>query len=525
MIFIQDHKNIILKLILASVLLLSAMPNCSAVTLTYVDGTWSNAVRTGDTVDCPGYLNTMENRLNENYVTWGYPSGTSTCPNPPTVTTQSGYGFDGTQSQEVIPGAIINLGEFTHYNHPIVSGGAITSVRLSIYLNLSGSIVGPINYTVNHDETSNSGACPPTCCPSNNCCYWNTALSPDDWDCRGTCSINCRDYSYYNPPPAQYICCGERGDYSPPCCAYTPCLSPCPDRASFPGTQSDVEFEVDGKNYTLEILGFAKCDDPSKPVTYFVTQEGGENSSCLYGRISGNSPSINIVKYTNGTDVSSADDPKRPTFSSGCPVLWTYKVSNDGNVDNLTITDVTDNVTGSVYPHTPSYFVGGDTDSNGKLGLTEVWVYNVTGTAISCGSEECECAYSNNATVNATYAEESLTDNDTSYYRAITTRVNAGDDLAVCEIPRTVELTGTNPCDPEGTGEYNWTTNGNGTFDDFTKLIANYTMGLEEIARGWVNLTLSANGTCPSATASDIMNLTIVKKPNVVIVVIEPKQN
>lgn len=505
-------KKIMSKLILASILLLSTIPNSSAVIID-IDGMWSDAVGGS----CKDYLNTPGDTTNENYVAWGIPS--SGCPTPKTVVTQSGYGFIGEQDKDILPGASFKLGKFTHYNHPIQGGSGISRVNLSIYLNISGTEVGPITYVVDHDETPNSGACAPTCCPTNNCCYWST--SANDWLCRGgSCSVNCAGYSRTNPPPAQYRCCGESGALGT-CCAYTPCLSPCPDRASFPGTQSYVEFTVDGKKYTLQILGFAKCDDPSKPVTYFVTQENGENYSCLYGRITGNSPSINIVKYTNGTDVSSPNDSDRPTFSSGCPVLWTYKVTNDGNVDNLTITDVTDNITGPV----SSYFVGGDTDSNGKLGLTEVWTYNVTGTAISCGSEECECAYSNNATVNATYAEGSLTDNDTSYYLAVTTRVNAGDDLAVCEIPRTVQLTGTNPCDPEGTGEYNWTTNGNGTFDDFAKLIANYTMGLEEIARGWVNLTLSANGTCPAATASDIMNLTIVKKPNVVIEVIEPEQN
>ena len=49
-------------------------------------------------------------------------------------------------------------------------------------------------------------------------------------------------------------------------------------------------------------------------------------------------PAIDIEKATNGQD---ADNPTGPSIPAGDPVLWTYEVTNTGNVDldNVVVTD------------------------------------------------------------------------------------------------------------------------------------------------------------------------------------------
>jgi len=522
--------KLILKIIV-SLILLFAVPSCSGLNLTNVDGSWSLA-GPGTNPTCPsciGYANTPADTANENIVGYGgyYVGDTFTCPTTkPNFDRQSGFGFDGSGKQQILPGQIINLGVFRHHNKPINTLCPLQYVTLTIVLDIEGLSTDPsFSYKMNLHETTNwddgcDGTCP-TGTDGTRCCYWNTALSPDDWECRGT---GCTSTYCDGTPVRSRRCCQDSdtaNDDYPPYCRYTPCNAECPDRVWWDNTGSSTTFTIDGKSYTLQILGFAACSDPNSAINSFVTQEGVDNYACLYGRITGNTPSIHIEKYTNGTDVSSPTDPDRPTFNSGCPVLWTYKVTNDGNVD-LHIADVTDNITGRL---DPTYYVGGDVNYDSWLNLTELWIYNRTGTAISCGSEDCECDYANNVTVNGTYSGGSVTDNDTSYYHAVQTRINAGSDQSVCEIPNGTMLTGTSSCAPEGLVTYKWTTNGTGVFNDSTKLIANYTWSFSDVLKGIVGFRLYSNGTCPAATASDIMNLTIVKKPNVVIEVIEPKQN
>lgn len=505
------HSKIYILLILISVLLLASMPSCSAVTLTYVDGTWGSA--TGTT---PCYRNT-DDTSDENTVAW--PSA-DPCPNPKTDTSHSGYGFDGEGTQEILPGAIIKLGTFCHYNRPVSS--SISSVDLSVYLNFEGTIVGPITYTINHEETSNGQTCPGGICPTTGCCI----RSGGSWRCNptGTCTSG---YCSGTPVAARR-CCGQSGawDDTNTYCKYTPCDSPCPDKPSFPSSSSSVTFTVEGKSYTLEMLGFADCNDPSKPINYFITQEGASNCACLYGRITGNTPSIFVEKRTNNIHVLSASDPNRPTISSGCPVTWTYLVTNDGNVDlsSVSVTDSKPGVTPVDVDANSDGYNDGDTDKDHILDLTEMWTYTATGTAISC-SPGCECDYSNTATATASGGSTSVSDTDPSYYHAVTTTVNAGADQAICEIPGTVPLTGLSSCAPSGV-TYKWTTSGTGTFSPNNALSTTYTIGAGDIptgqASGQVTLTLTATGTCPSAITSDSMVLTVVDKPIAQIQVLAP---
>ena len=109
----------------------------------------------------------------------------------------------------------------------------------------------------------------------------------------------------------------------------------------------------------------------------------------------GSSPGINIVTTTNG-----ADGLQIPADAA---VNWRYTVTNTGNVA-LNDIAVTDNR--SV---TPAY-VSGDTNANGRLDLTETWIYEATDTALA-GS------YANTGTVTAMPpAGARVTDDDTSSY-------------------------------------------------------------------------------------------------------------
>ena len=76
----------------------------------------------------------------------------------------------------------------------------------------------------------------------------------------------------------------------------------------------------------------------------------------------------------------------------GSPVSWIYTVTNTGNVplSNVKVTD--DKGVVPVYN-------SGDTNLDGKLDLTESWVYSANGTAIS-GS------YQNIGTTTGSYTDE-----------------------------------------------------------------------------------------------------------------------
>ena len=93
---------------------------------------------------------------------------------------------------------------------------------------------------------------------------------------------------------------------------------------------------------------------------------------------------------------------------TGEPIKWRYTVTNVGNVPLSNIA-VTDSKTGV----TPAY-VSGDTNGNGRLDLTETWIYEASGTAITGN-------YSNTGTASGKFTDSgghSRTDTatDTSSY-------------------------------------------------------------------------------------------------------------
>jgi hypothetical protein len=105
-------------------------------------------------------------------------------------------------------------------------------------------------------------------------------------------------------------------------------------------------------------------------------------------------PSIFIDKVTNGADGLNILADK--------PIIWTYNVSNIGNVP-LSGVSLTDDKEGIITNFS------GDTDSDGLLDTNEVWTYTKTGTA-QAGN------YSNTGNVTGSYNGTPVTASDPSSY-------------------------------------------------------------------------------------------------------------
>lgn len=125
------------------------------------------------------------------------------------------------------------------------------------------------------------------------------------------------------------------------------------------------------------------------------------------------SAAILIEKFTNGQD---ADVPPGPIVGINSNITWTYEVSNVSNKPNIDLEDVTveDDLLGSITPH----FVGGDTNSDGKLNIGEIWIYKKTLSKSAILGQ-----YSNIGTASATAKVGNKTvevmDSDASHYYGI----------------------------------------------------------------------------------------------------------
>ncbi|MBK6954504.1 MAG: hypothetical protein IPH27_03090 [Actinomycetales bacterium] len=142
------------------------------------------------------------------------------------------------------------------------------------------------------------------------------------------------------------------------------------------------------------------------------------------GLIPPSTPSVALKKFTNGQD---ADTPTGPNIPVGGAVLWRYELRNTGDRPMVGVSITDDAGT----PATPaddwtmtkaSGYVSGDTDNDGALDLTEVWVFQRTGVAV-------EGQYANLAAVTAQAADNanqpiaalgSYTDDDPSHYWGLT---------------------------------------------------------------------------------------------------------
>jgi LruC domain-containing protein len=90
-------------------------------------------------------------------------------------------------------------------------------------------------------------------------------------------------------------------------------------------------------------------------------------------------PAVSIVKYTNGHIANNPDGMDVPLINPGDPVLWTYKVTNTGQLAvaraDVSVTDDQTGVT-PVYDHE----ISGNGDATFDPG--EVWLYKASGTAV-----------------------------------------------------------------------------------------------------------------------------------------------
>ncbi len=117
----------------------------------------------------------------------------------------------------------------------------------------------------------------------------------------------------------------------------------------------------------------------------------------------GSEPGIGIVKVTNGSD----DEVGPGQFIvAGAPIVWTYTVTNEGNVALTDVAVTDDNGT----PSDPSddliaAYVSGDLNDDGLLDVDEIWVFEATGVA-TAGD------YHNVAEVEGTPPEETNPEGD-----------------------------------------------------------------------------------------------------------------
>jgi hypothetical protein len=146
---------------------------------------------------------------------------------------QSGFGFEGVYGTNMpTDGASFKLGTFTHYNSvtngDLADYNPLEKVRLTI--TLSGGVNAALQYTITLVETVNDD---------------DPCMFPDA----------------PNDPP-----CGEKVTI-----------------ASEPLQTSTIQ--IQRKQYTLEMVGFADCDVPGTPTNTFYTHEMAADRACLYARL------------------------------------------------------------------------------------------------------------------------------------------------------------------------------------------------------------------------------------------------
>ena len=248
---------------------LSAMIVSAAdYTITSSSGIW-NSVSGGSSVTGVG----------TNEVRWGTPAefGGS----------KSGLHFDGQGSQSFNEGENFLIGELTHLNWPITSGGGANGATLGVTLVFSSPSVSPnpeFNFDFDVLETPNE----------------------NDLD-------DCDDSIQQSN-------------------------TPCDDRITFPSSYGEEAYTIGDKLYTLKILGFVDSYPSGSPVSQFITEERKTSSAYLVGTLSSvlvEEPQITLVSKTvNGQTEESAPG---LTLYIGDPITWEYLVQNTGNV---ALTDV-----------------------------------------------------------------------------------------------------------------------------------------------------------------------------------------
>jgi len=156
---------------------------------------------------------------------------------------------------------------------------------------------------------------------------------------------------------------------------------------SKPGANLDKSL-IENTNWWVRLQSTNGGADSAKTGGFIGTIPGG-------GTPPPPNPSIFIDKVTNGADGLN--------ILAGKPIIWTYKVSNIGNVP-LSSVSLTDDKEGII-----SNFISGDANNNTLLDTDEVWTYTKTGIA-QPGS------YSNTGSVTGSYNGTPVNSSDPSSY-------------------------------------------------------------------------------------------------------------
>ncbi len=362
--------------------------------------------------------------------------------------TKSGMRFDG-QSASFTTGQEFCLGQLTHFNWPITNAASGAKLRVSLHFATPSISTDPtFDFDIAIDETTN---------PSTTC-----ALSS---------------------------------------CTYSPCSTiPCPDRISWSNSIPTQTFTIGSDTYTLQMVGFKDSCPSGNLVTKLVTQETMDNKAYLVGKIVLTRPAIHIEKKTNGED---ADTGMGPTILSGCPITWTYEVTNAGNVALIDVS-VTDN------PAQTITRISGDTNSDNKLDLTETWVYRATGNA-QFGQ------YSNIATVQGRKDSSTsyVTDTDPSHYFGQTLTLSVPSVTVCAGGTATFTVTPT----PSDTGNYNyqWQVKAGSSWSDIsgaTNPVLSITAAAADNGKQYrVNVGLKNQSTCTVSSGA----ATLTVRPTITI--------
>ena len=169
------------------------------------------------------------------------------------------------------------------------------------------------------------------------------------------------------------------------------------------------------ETWVFTLTGTAKAGEYTNIATVTADWAFGQSSGSV-GPVSegdcyfGANPDVSIVKLTDGTDNQC------PVLAVGEDVIWTYYVSNTGNIAlagvDITVTDDNGTPGNTGDDFSPDAVLGadnvhniGDTNNDGILDLTETWQYTATGTVIAG-------EYENTATVSVDFTDDS--DNSTT---------------------------------------------------------------------------------------------------------------
>jgi hypothetical protein len=138
------------RMILALAMVIFIAGQAGAITISSVDGSWSNVIGGGGTVNFVNGVAVSYGNGSENQVRWGQSQGLG----------QSGLGFTGVAPPPISfgVGEAFQVGQLQHFNTPIAAATAVTAADLSVNMAFSEPVgqPAPFTFTLGVDETPNT---------------------------------------------------------------------------------------------------------------------------------------------------------------------------------------------------------------------------------------------------------------------------------------------------------------------------------------------------------------------------------